>query len=399
MSITLQIELSPEQRMLQDAAARYMEKAYSFQERQRILASGTELDAGKWQDYARMGWLGLPLPESEGGGGGDALDLFLLSEAFGKALAVEPYLATVVLGGMSISAGGTTAQRARILPGVIAGQTLLAFACAEPQGGYDLFDVQTQARREGDGFILSGHKSVVLGAASAHTLIVSARTAGPRHGREGLTLFLVERSAPGVSLRPYGTIDGRRAAELKLQDVRIGTDGILGELHGAAGTIERARTLGTIALLGEAVGCLEGALACTIDYLQNRQQFGQPLDRFQALRHRVADLYVAKEETRALCLLAAHACARNEPGAAGAVAAAKAWVGRTGRRAAEEAVQLHGAIAITDEYVVGHYLKRVIAIDRMFGDTGEAMDQYLGLRGTFEDSAGDTKGPAVAAGR
>ena len=178
MSISLQIELSPEQSMLEDAAARYMEKAYNFQQRQRILASGTELDADKWQDYARMGWLGLPLPQSEGGSGGDALDLFLLHRAFGRALAVEPYLATVVLGGMSIAAAGTAAQRSRILPGVIAGQTLLAFASAEPQSGYDLFDVQTQALRDGDDFVLTGHKSVVLGAASAHTLVVSARTAG-----------------------------------------------------------------------------------------------------------------------------------------------------------------------------------------------------------------------------
>ena len=380
MTTTLHIELSLEQSMLQDAAARYLERSYSFQERQRILASGTELDTDKWRDYADMGWLGLPLPEGEGGAGGDALDLFLLSQAFGKALVVEPFLATVVLGGMTVATAGTAAQRARILPGLIAGQTLLAFACAEPQGGYDLFDVETQAKRDGDGFVVSGFKSVVLGAASAHFLIVSARTAGSRQDRQGVSLFLVDRSAPGVTLRPYGTIDGRRAAEVKLDGVRLGMDDVLGELHGAAGHIERARTLGTVALLGEAVGCLEGALACTIEYLKNRQQFGQPLSRFQALRHRVADLYVAKEETRALCLLAAQGCARSEPGAARAVAAAKAWVGRTGRRAAEEAVQLHGAVAITDEYMVGHYLKRVIAIDRMFGDTGEALDHYLGLR-------------------
>ncbi len=396
MSTNLRIELSPEQGMLQDAAARYMERAYSFHERQRIVASGAELDAGKWLDFARMGWLGLPLPEAEGGGGGDALDLFLLMQAFGKALAVEPYLATVVLGGMIVASAGTEAQRARILPGVIDGKTLLAFACAEPQGGYDLFDVQTEARANGEGFVLSGDKSVVLGAASAHLLIVSARTAGSRHDKEGVTLFLVNRSAPGVTLRCYGTIDGRRAAEVKLAGVRVGKDEVLGELHGAGGHIEHARALGTIALLGEAVGCLEGALAYTIDYHKTRQQFGKPLSSFQALRHRVADMYVAKEETRALCLLAAHAWATNEPGAAQAIAAAKAWVGRTGRRAAEEAVQLHGAVAITDEYVVGHYLKRIIAIDRMFGDAGEALDQYLQMSCGFEGSAGETQSPATA---
>ncbi len=325
--LDLQVGLGPEQGMLQDAAARYMDKAYGFQERQRIVGSGAEVDEGKWLDYARMGWLGLPLPEADGGSGGSALDLFLLSQAFGKALAVEPYLATVVLGGMTIAAAGTTEQRARILQGVVDGKTRLAFACAEPQAGYDLFDVQAQARESGEGFVLDGDKSVVLGAASAHHLVVSARTAGPRHGRLGISLFLVDRNAPGVTLRPYGTIDGRRAAEIKLQGVRVGRRDVLGELHGAAAHIERAQVLGTIALLGEAVGCLEGALACTIEYHKQRVQFGKPLSTFQALRHRVADLYVAKEETRALCLLAAHAWAADEPGAARAVAGAKAWVG------------------------------------------------------------------------
>jgi alkylation response protein AidB-like acyl-CoA dehydrogenase len=391
MSTTLHIELSPEQGMLQDAAARYMEKAYSFHERQRIVSAHTELEAGKWIDFARMGWLGLPIPESDGGAGGDALDVFLLMQAFGRALAVEPFLASAVLGGVCVASAGTVAQRARILPGLIAGETLLAFACAEPQGGYDLFDVVTQARRDDDGFVLSGHKSVVLGAACAHTVIVSARTHGLQHSKEGISLFLVDRSSPGVTLRPYATIDGRRAAEVHLEGVRVGADDLLGALHGAARHIEQARALGIIALLGEAVGCLDGAVACTIEYLKNREQFGQPLSRLQALRHRVADMYVAKEETRALCLLAAQSHVQDEPDSAKAIAAAKAWVGRTGRWVAEEAVQLHGAIAITDEYVVGHYLKRMIAIDRMFGDTDESLDQYLELRGAFEDSASETR--------
>lgn len=383
--LTLQFEPSPEQRMLQEAATRYMEKSYGFHERQRIVAAGVEPDEGKWRDYADMGWLGLPLPEADGGSGGSVLDLFLLAQAFGRALAVEPYLATVVLGGMTVAAAGTPQQRARILPGVVAGKTLLALACAEPQAGYDLFDVQTQARERGDGFVLDGDKCVVLGAAPAHHLIVSARTAGPRHGRDGISLFLVDRTAPGVTARAYGTIDGRRAAEVKLAGVHVGRGALLGELHGAAVHIDTAQAVGTLMLLGEAVGCLEGALACTIEYHRNRMQFGQPLSSFQALRHRVADLYVAKEETRALCLLAAHAWAAGEAGAAQAIAGAKAWVGQVGRRAAEEAVQLHGAIAITDEYVVGHYLKRMVAIDRTFGDAGTALDRYIDLgRGPAE---------------
>jgi len=379
MSVNLQIELSPEQRMLQESVARYMSKAYGFHERQRIVAAGQELDSARWSDFAQMGWLGLPLPEADGGADGNALDLFILMQGFGRALVAEPYLASVVLGGMTVAHAGTAQQRARWLPALVAGQTRLAFACAEPQAGYDLLDVKTQALSENEGFILSGDKSVVLGAGCADCLLVSARTAGAQHGREGISLFLVDRTAEGVSLRSYATIDGRRAAEVKLTGVRLGRDALLGPLHGGAALLERAKALGTIALLGEAVGCLEGALAHTIEYHKNREQFGKPLSSYQALQHRVADLYVATEETRALCMLAAHAWATGAPGAARAIAGAKAWVGLAGRRAAEEAVQLHGAIAITDEYVVGHYLKRIIAIDRSFGDASDALDHYHAL--------------------
>ena len=203
--------------------------------------------------------------------------------------------------------------------------------------------------------------------------------------RAGLSLFLVDRSAPGVSLRSYATIDGRRAAEVSLRQVRVGSNDVLGPLHGAAPLLEYAQTMGTIALLGEAVGCLEGALAHTVQYHKDRIQFGKPLSHYQALRHRVADLYVATEETRALCMLAAHAWADNEPDAQRAVAGAKAWVGSVGRRAAEDAVQLHGAIAITDEYAVGHYLKRIVAIDRSFGDSSEALDRYHALSSPLQE--------------
>ena len=387
MTTTLHIELSLEQSMLQDAAARYLERSYSFQERQRILASGTELDTDKWRDYADMGWLGLPLPEGEGGTGGDALDLFLLSQAFGKALVVEPFLATVVLGGMTVATAGTAAQRARILPGLIAGQTLLAFACAEPQGGYDLFDVETQAQRDGDGFVVSGFKSVVLGAASAHFLIVSARTAGSRQDRQGVSLFLVDRSAPGVTLRPYGTIDGRRAAEVKLDGVRLGMDDVLGELHGAAGHIERARTLGTVALLGEAVGCLEGALACTIEYLKNRQQFGQPLSRFQALRHRVADRKMHLELARSMSFYATLKLNAPTDERRSAMARAKYQLGVSMRFVGQQAVQLHGGIGVTDEYIVSHYFKKLTQLEITWGDTlhqlGEVSERMQDTAGVF----------------
>jgi len=381
----MQIELTPEQAMLQEAAARYMANEYDFHERTRILAADTEFDSGKWRAYAEMGWLALPFPEDMDGGAGTALDVMLLMQAFGRALVAEPYLASVVLGGLTVLDAGSPAQRQRILPDVIAGQTQLALACTEPQSGYDPFDVQTSATRTASGYVLNGNKAVVLNAAAADTLIVSARSAGSRTDRAGLSLFLVARSTPGLTLRPYQTIDGRRAAEVRLENVQVRDEDLLGAAHEAAAHLERTILNGTVALLGEAVGCLEGAVACTAEYLNNREQFGQKLAKFQALRHRVADMFVAKEETRALCLLAAHAVATNDARAAELVAAAKAYAGKIGRHVCEDAVQLHGAIAITDEYIVGHYLKRLIAIDRMFGDSSDALDRYLALRGGFDD--------------
>ena len=385
MSLNLHISLSVEQRMLHDSVSRYLEKAYGFQDRQRMVASGAEFDAAKWQDFADMGWLGLPLPAAYGGAGGNALDLLVLMQGFGRALVVEPYLGSVVLCGMTVAKAGTPAQRDRILSALASGQQRMAYACAEPHADYDLLDVRTLANKDGDEFVLDGEKSVVLGAGCAQLLLVSARTAGQMNDRAGLSLFLVDRSAPGVSLRSYATIDGRRAAEVSLRQVRVGSNDVLGPLHGAAPLLEYAQTMGTIALLGEAVGCLEGALAHTVQYHKDRIQFGKPLSHYQALRHRVADLYVATEETRALCMLAAHAWADNEPDAQRAVAGAKAWVGSVGRRAAEDAVQLHGAIAITDEYAVGHYLKRIVAIDRSFGDSSEALDRYHALSSPLQE--------------
>lgn len=394
MNANLDIRLTEEQTMLRDAARHYMDKEYAFTTRAGILAAqaaGTPVDEGKWRDYANMGWLGLTLPEAAGGMGAGLFEAFLLAEAFGRALAVEPVMESVILAGMTLAAAGTPEQQA-LLPELAAGKLRLAMACAEPQGGYDWNDVATRARPASDGYLLEGRKSVVLGAPGAHHLLVSARTAGGQRERAGISLFLVAANAPGVRLRGYPTIDGRQAAEVELAGVRVGADALVGPLHGAVALLDAAQARGTIWLLGEAVGCLEGTVATTVEYLNNREQFGQKLSKFQALRHRVADMYIAKEESRALCLLAAHA--HGTPEGPAAAAAAKAWIGQTGRHVGDEGVQLHGAIAITDEYIVGHYLKRLIAIDRMFGDGSAALDRYLALGGGLggSGSSGSTSG-------
>lgn len=369
------IEFTPEQQMLQETAFRFMEAEYGFRERSRMVAAGQ--DDARWQAFADMGWLGLCFPEEFGGGGGSMLDLAVLMQAFGRRLAVEPYLASVVLGGLTVLSTGTHEQKQRLLPPLVAGSLKLAFAFAEPDAGYDVCNIRTTAKRSGNGFVLSGRKAVVLGAPSANHLIVVARTSGDTRDRHGLSLFLVDAASPGMSLRSYQTLDGRRAAEVKFDGVSVGGDALLGMQDEGAIALDAALQRGTLAVLGEAVGCLDGALAETISHLNTREQFGKKLSTLQALRHRVAGMYMPVAEARALAFLAAQTC---DDGTSGqrteAVSAAKAYIGLTGQQVCREAVQLHGAIAITDEHVAGHYLKRLIVIDRLFGNTDHHIEKF-----------------------
>jgi alkylation response protein AidB-like acyl-CoA dehydrogenase len=370
------IELTPEQLMLQDTASRYMEAEYGFRERSRIVASGKD-DATRWESYAEMGWLGLVFPEEFGGGAGDMVDLMVLMQAFGRSLAVEPYLASVVLGGLTVLSAGTAEQKERILPSLIAGKLKLAFAFAEPQSAYDPYNIQAKAERAGNGFVLSGDKAVVLGASSANYFVVAARTGGSRAERQGISLFLVDATSPGISLRDYQTLDGRRAAEVRFDRTQLGGDAVIGRRDDAAAELDQALLHGKLAVLGEAVGCLDGALSQTISHLNTREQFGKKLSTLQALRHRVAGMYMLVAEARALSFLAAQTFVRTTNGKRSeSAAAAKAYVGLNGQQVCREAVQLHGAIAIADEYIVGHYLKRLIVIDRLFGNIDHHIEKF-----------------------
>jgi pimeloyl-CoA dehydrogenase small subunit len=371
----MDLEFSEEQRLLKDSVERLLSDRYDFEQRKAYMKEPHGFGRALWRQYAELGLIGLPFDEQHGGSGGGPVETMIVAEAFGRALALEPYLATVVLGGGFLRHAGSHEQRAAILPKVADGSLLLAFAHTERQARYDLFDVGATARRDGAGYILDGEKSVVLNGDAADKLIVSARIAGNRRDRNGIALFIVDAGAPGVTRRDYATVDGLRAADVSLAKVKVGPEGVLGEAGAALPLIERVVDEAIAALCAEAVGAMTAMHELTVDYLRTRRQFGVPIGNFQVLQHRAVDMFVALEQARSMAMLAT--MMTGEPDAAErrkAIAAAKVQIGRSGRVVGQGAIQLHGGIGMTMEYKVGHYFKRVTAIDTTFGDA----DHHLG---------------------
>lgn len=372
--------LSEDQALLKDSAERFIEKEYGFETRRALAASAEGFSRENWRRFAEFGWLAAPLPEAHGGLGGTALHLAVLMEAFGRGLVVEPYLASVVLGGGLLAEGGDAEQQARLLPALAGGELMLAFAYAEPQSRFDLADVETRAERDGGGFRLTGRKSVVFHAATADKIIVSARSAGAARDREGLSLFLLDREAPGLTLRPYATVDGLRAAEVTLDGVKAARDSVIGELDAALPLIEAAVDRAIIAVSAEAAGAMDVLVGITRDYLKTRVQFGVPIGSFQVLQHRVVEMFAAAELSRALTYRAAAALqAADALHRARAASAAKVQACKAGRLIGQEAIQLHGGMGMTDELAVGHYFKRLTTIGALFGDLDHHLRRFAAL--------------------
>src|SRR5918993_348585 len=365
----MDFDLSEEQRLLKDSVDRLMADRYDFESRRRYAQESEGWSRELWSAYAELGLLALPFDEAQGGFGGGPVEIMTIMEAFGRSLALEPYLATVILGGGLLHHGGSEEQKSTYLPQIASGDLRLAFAHTERQSRYDLFDVGTTAQRDGGSFILNGQKSVVLHGDSADKILVTARVAGSRRDREGIGLFLVDANAPGVSRRGYPTQDGQRAAEVTLAGVRVGPEAVIGNAEDGLALVERVVDEAIAALCAEAVGCMGEMHALTVEYLKTRKQFGVPIGSFQALQHRGADMFVALEQARSMAMFATM-MAQDENAAERrkAVSAAKVQIGRSGRFIGQQAIQLHGGVGITMEFSVGYYFKRVTMIDSLFGD-------------------------------
>ena len=366
----MDFDLSEEQRMLKESVDRLLGDRYSFELRKGYAKSADGWSRELWQQYADLGLLGVPFDSQYGGFGGGPVETMILMEAFGKALVLEPYFATVILFGGAVKIAGSEAQKTALLPRITEGKLLGAFASAERNSRYDLADVQTTARKDEAGWVLDGEKTVVIHGDCADTLVVSARVSGAQRDKDGIALFIVDAKAPGVTRKGYPTQDSLRAADITLEGVKVAAASVLGEPGKGYATIERVAQSAIQALSAEAVGGMKEMLDVTVEYLKTRQQFGVPIGSFQALQHRAVDMLVATEQARSMALFAAMMVDEEDDiERAKAIAAAKVHIGKSGRYVGQQSIQLHGGIGMTLEYKVAHYFMRSTMIEILFGDT------------------------------
>jgi pimeloyl-CoA dehydrogenase small subunit len=366
----MDFDFTDEQRMLQDSVQRLLAEHGSFEQRLAHRHEPHGYSRALWARFAELGLLALPFDEPDGGLGGGPVDVLIVMQALGRALALEPYLASVVLAGGLLREAGSAEQRRQLVPDIAAGEMTLAFAHAEAQSRYGLADVSASARADGDGWVLDGEKRCVTAGDTADRLIVSARVSGEARDREGVSLFIVDANADGVTRRGYRTQDHTRAADIRFERVRVARNALLGPPGAAVPCIERAVDVATAALCAEAVGVMERLHELTVEYLKVRKQFGVAIGSFQALQHRAVDMLVALEQARSMALYAAMMC--TEPDAterSRAISAAKVQVGRSARFVGQEAIQLHGGIGMTEECQAGHYFRRLTMIELQCGDT------------------------------
>ena len=372
--------LSEEQQIFKDSVERFVRDAYPFDKRQKIVGTEDGYLAEHWATFGELGWLGLPFLEDYGGLGGSPVEVMLLMEQLGRGLVMTPYLATVVLGGNLVLFGGTEAQKKLMLPQVAEGQLKLAFAFAEPQARYDLANVATTATKDGDGYVIEGQKSVVFYAGAADKVIVAARTAGGQTEVDGIGLFVVDAGAAGLGRRDFTTQDGGRASELNFDKVAVGGGAVLGAPDGALPVIERVVDHGIAAVCAEATGAMWSIYEQTLKYHKTREQFGQPIGKFQALQHRMVDVFMKCQLAQSMAYEATLHLDHPDPEIRQrAASAAKAKIAKYGRDVGQEGVQLHGGIGMTWDLVIGHYFKRLTMINASFGDGRHHLARYRAL--------------------
>src|SRR5258707_71579 len=364
----MDIQLSEEQELLQSSIQRLLRDQYDFDTRRKIVATDEGWSRRHWKAFADLGLCAAPFQESSGGLGGGPLATMIVMQEFGRKLVVEPFFETVVLAGGLIEDAGSPALREAYLPQIMAGESIWALAWAEGRSRYDFSNVTTTARRQGDSYILSGTKAAVIAAPWADKLIVSARTSGEPRDRSRVSLFVVDRHSANLHLQGFKTIDGRRAAEVTLINVQVPASQLLGTEGEGVAALEACRDCAIGALCAEAVGAMAELNSATLEYSKTRKQFGSTIGSFQVLQHRMVDMFIAHQEALSLLQHLSLSLGANEGGLSRLASGAKSKIGYAGRFIADQAVQLHGGMGMTDELNVGHYFKRISSINIQFGD-------------------------------
>jgi len=371
----MDFSLNEVQMMLADSIEKFIENDYDFDTRQEYAASDAGYSKEVWQTFAELGWLAVPFSEEDGGFDGGPIDIMVVMQLFGKGLIVEPYLANVVMAGGVLKRAATAAQKERWLQPMIAGEMQTALAFAEPQGRYDVANILTTAEADGDGWVIDGKKSMVFNGGNADLLIIPARTSGGQSDTDGISLFAVAADDDGVGVQAYPTVDGHHAADVELQNVRVGADALLGDAYKAFDVLDAVMDEATLAVCAEAVGIMQVLKDKTIAYSKERVQFGVPIGSFQALQHRMVDMLTDCEQSQSLLMWATMVSAEGGAEAKRGVSSIKYQVGTAGRKLGEEAVQLHGGMGVTWELDVAHYFKRLIAIGQIFGNADWHLDK------------------------
>ena len=375
----MDFSFTSEQDMLRDTVAKLVAQQYDFDTRRKIAKSDAGWRPEMWAQFAELGLLGASFTEAEGGFGSGPIEAMIISEEFGKGLVIEPYLQTVVIGGNFLRHGGTDAHKEEHIAGIIGGETRFAFAYSEPKSRFDLNDVSTTAKKDGAGYVLNGHKAVVLGAPFATHLLVTARTSGGQRDAKGISVFIVPKGAKGLTTRDYPTVDGLRASEVHFENVAVGADALVGAADNGLPLVEKVIDNAIAALCAEAVGCFKVLNEATISYAKQRKQFGQPIANFQVLQHRMVDMFMAAEQATSMTYMLTLKLDEADKARKMAASAAKVQVGKAGKLVSQDAVQIHGGMGMTDELNVGHFFKRVTMIESQFGNTDWHLRRYTDL--------------------
>ena len=357
-----------EQTMIQDQVEQFIQKEYDWETRQELSNSDLGFGTHNWKTFAELGWLGIAVSEKNGGFGGSCIETMLIMEEFGKGLVVEPFLETVVMSAGILDRHGTDEQKNQVLNSVINGEMHLALAYAEPQSRFNLSDVVTEAKEDGDNFVINGFKSVVMNGPSANKIIISARTSGTQLEDKGISLFLVDSDIEGLTKSDYKTVDGRKASDINLENVIVSNSCLIGSLNAGFDILDEAIDRSILAISAEAVGAMEILYKTTVEYTKTREQFGTPIGKFQVLQHRMVDMFMEYEQCKSLLYMATMKNEESAPDAKKAISGLKYQVGKAGKFVGQQSVQLHGGMGVTDELNVGHYFKRLTTIGTIFGN-------------------------------